>query len=51
MCLDGRIARDVILGLMKTCRKPGIWYYRYLGDHFGLPPTLPIPPLAELVGV
>jgi hypothetical protein len=32
MSEDERIARDVLLGLMKTCRKLGVSFYRYLGD-------------------
>jgi hypothetical protein len=31
MSEDGRTARDVLLGLMKTCRKLGVSFYRYLG--------------------
>jgi hypothetical protein len=30
MSADGRTARDVLLGLMKTCRKLGVSFYRYL---------------------
>ncbi len=48
--LDGRIARDVMLGLMKTCHKLGISFYHYLGDRLGLEtPGKPIPPLSGLV--
>ncbi len=50
MSLDGRIARDVMLGLLKTCQKLGISFYTYLGDRLGLAPAgLTIPPLADLV--
>jgi Transposase IS66 family len=46
----GRTARDVMLGLMKTCRKLGLSFYAYLGDRFGLNTTgCAIPPLATLV--
>ena len=31
MSADGRQARDVMLGLMKTCRKLGISFFTYLG--------------------
>ncbi|NRP89054.1 hypothetical protein GFPCMMHI_04979 [Ensifer adhaerens] len=49
--LDGRIARDVMLGLMKTCQKLGMSFYRYLGDRLGLEADgCKITPLAELVG-
>jgi transposase len=48
--LDGRIARDVMLGLSKTCRKLGISFYQFLGDRLGLGVTgKPIPPLSALV--
>jgi hypothetical protein len=44
---DGRVARDVMLGLMKTCQKLGLSFYHYLGDRLGLGdgghPTLPLP--------
>jgi transposase IS66 family protein len=49
MSEDGRTARDVLLGLMKTCRKLGISFYRYLGDRLRVPGAAPIPPLPDLV--
>ena len=46
----GRQARDVMLGLMKTCRKLGISFFTYLGDRLHLNVgTIKIPPLADLV--
>ena len=36
MSENGRRARDLLLGLIKTCRKLGISFFCYLGDHFGL---------------
>lgn len=52
MSLDGRIARDVMLGLMKTCQKLSISFYTYLGDRLGLDPAgSTIPSLAELVAI
>jgi uncharacterized small protein (DUF1192 family) len=45
----GRTARDVLLGLMKTCRKLGISFHRYLGDRLCVPGAEPIPPLPNLV--
>jgi hypothetical protein len=45
----GRTARDVLLGLMKTCRKLGVSFYRYLGDRPRVPGAEPIPPLPDLV--
>jgi hypothetical protein len=49
MSEDGRTARDVLLGLMKTCRKLGVSFYRYLGDRMRVPGAVPIPPLPDLV--
>jgi hypothetical protein len=49
MSEDGRTARDVLLGLMKTCRKLGVSFYRYLGDRLCVPGAEPIPPLPDLV--
>lgn len=48
MSRDGRVARDTMLGLMKTCRKLGLSFWRYLGDRLGLEGQA-IPPLATLV--
>ena len=49
MSEEGRTARDVLLGLMKTCRKLGVSFYRYLGDRLRVPGAAPIPPLPDLV--
>ncbi|MGF9760705.1 transposase [Microvirga sp. 0TCS3.31] len=50
MSVDGRVARDVMLGLLKTCRKLGLSFFTYLGDRIGLNGDQPkIPPLATLV--
>lgn len=50
MSTKGRRARDVMLGLMKTCRKLGVSFFIYLGDRLGLnQASEKIPPLAELV--
>jgi Transposase IS66 family len=50
MSVDGRVARDVMLGLLKTCRKLGLSFFAYLGDRLGLNTGQPrIPPLADLV--
>jgi hypothetical protein len=32
MSADGRLARDVMLGLRKTYRKLGLSFFTYLGD-------------------
>jgi hypothetical protein len=45
----GRTARDVMLGLMKTCNKLGVSFYRYLGDRLHIPGVIIIPPLPDLV--
>jgi hypothetical protein len=44
----GRDARDIMLGLAKTCMKLKLSFYEFLGDRLGLPSTQ-IPPLAELI--
>ena len=50
MSEKGRLARDVMFGLMKTCRKLGISFFAYLGDRLGINGTAqPIPPLPDLV--
>jgi hypothetical protein len=50
MSADGRLSRDVMLGLLKTCRKLGLSFFHYLGDRLGLNGDEPkIPPLADLV--
>jgi hypothetical protein len=45
----GRTARDVLLGLMKTCRKLDISFFRYLGDRLYVPDAPIIAPLPDLV--
>ena len=45
----GRTARDVMLGLMKTCAKLGVSFFRYLGDRLGIPDGARVPPLPDLV--
>ena len=49
MSTPGRTARDVLLGLMKTCRKLGVSFFRYLGDRLYVPGAITIPPLPDLV--
>ena len=44
----GRQARDVMLGLAKTCKKLKIPFFDYLGARLGIPGPA-IPPLATLV--
>ena len=49
MSTPGRTARDVLLGLMKTCRKLGVSFFRYLGDRLRVPGAATISPLPDLV--
>lgn len=49
MSAAGRTARDVLLGLMKTCRKLGVSFYRFLGGRLSVPGAIPVPPLQDLV--
>ncbi len=49
MSTAGRTARDVLLGLMKTCGKLKVSFYRYLGDRLHVPSAISIPPLPDLV--
>jgi hypothetical protein len=44
----GREARDVMLGLYKTCRKQGLSFYHFIGDRLGIPGPK-IPALATLL--
>jgi hypothetical protein len=44
----GRAARDVMLGLAKTCAKLKISFCDYLGDRLGIPGPH-VPPLASLI--
>ena len=49
MSTAGRMARDVLLGLMKTCRKLGVSFFRTLGDRLHVPGAIIVPPLPDLV--
>jgi hypothetical protein len=49
MSTAGRMARDVMLGLMKTCNKLKVSFFRYLGDRLQIPGAIPIPTLPDLV--
>jgi len=46
--LKGRDARDIMLGLAKTCMKLKLSFYDFLGARLGIPGT-PIPPLAGFI--
>lgn len=45
---QGRDARDIMLGLAKTCMKLKLSFYEFLGSRLGIA-GVPIPPLAELI--
>ena len=45
----GKAARDAMLGLLKTCAKLDVSFYRFLGDRFGVPGTNPVASLPLLV--
>ncbi len=45
---NGRIARDVMLGLAKTCAKLKVSFFDYLGARLGIPGPH-VPPLAVLI--
>jgi len=49
MSTAGGTARDVMLGLMKTCSKLGVSFFRHLGDRLHVPGAIVIPPLPALV--
>jgi len=49
MSTAGRTARDVMLGLMKTCSKLKVSFFRYLGDRLHVPGAIAVPPLPDLV--
>ncbi len=49
MSTAGRTARDVMLGLMKTCSKLKVSFFRYLGNRLHIPGAITIPPLPDLV--
>jgi hypothetical protein len=44
----GRDARDIMLGLAKTCMKLKLSFYDFIGDRLGIPGPK-IPPLASLI--
>jgi hypothetical protein len=44
----GREARDVMLGLYKTCKKLGVSFFHFIGDPLGIPGPK-ISPLPTLV--
>ena len=45
----GRDARDIFLGLMKTCQKLGVSFFDYLGHRLDVQDAQQLPPLQELV--
>ena len=49
MSTAGRTARDITLGLMKTCGKLGVSFFRYLGDRLRVPGAITVPALPDLI--
>ena len=45
----GRIARDTMIGLMKTCAKLRISFYQFLGSRFAVPDAPRVQWLPDLV--
>lgn len=46
---NGKVARDTMLGLLKTCSKLGVSFYHFLGDRFGVPGAPAVPALPQLL--
>ncbi|MEZ5935127.1 MAG: transposase [Alphaproteobacteria bacterium] len=47
---QGRQARDTFLGLLKTCQKPSVSFFEYLGDRLGVVGAPTVQLLALIVG-
>jgi len=45
----GKAARDAMLGLLKTCAKLDLCFYRFLGHRFGVPGAPDIPSLPHML--
>lgn len=45
----GKAARDTMMGLLKTCRKLNVSFYRFLGDRFRVDGAPSVPALPDLV--
>jgi hypothetical protein len=45
----GKTARDTMLGLLKTCAKLNVSFYRFLGDRFTVADATAVPSLPHLV--
>ena len=48
MSMARRAARDVLLGLTKTCSKLGVSFFHSLGDRLRVSGTVAIPPPPDL---
>lgn len=46
---NGKVARDTMLGLLKTCSKLGVSFYHFLGDRFAVPGAPTVPALPNLL--
>jgi hypothetical protein len=45
----GKAARDTMMGLLKTCRKLNVSFYRFLGDRFHVEGAQPVASLPDLL--
>jgi hypothetical protein len=45
----GKAARDAMLGLLKTCAKLNVSFYRFIGDRFDVPGAPSVPSLPNLI--
>jgi hypothetical protein len=46
---NGCDCRDAFLGLAKTCRKPSIGFWDYLGARLGVPGAIAVPQLSDII--
>ena len=46
---NGKLARDTMLGLLKTRSKLGVSFYQFLGDRFDVAGALSVPALPDLL--
>jgi len=46
---NGKVARDTMLGLLKTCSKLGVSFYQFLGDRFAVAGAPAVPALPHLL--
>jgi len=46
---NGKVARDTMLGILKTCSKLGVSFYQFLGDRFAVAGAPVVPALPDLL--